>query len=174
MAGTSSRGNPSMGDVVRSVLVLGAGVLAIWFAAQIFTVSPDRPVEGENLEQVVAAARPAVTGFDLLAPTELPEGWIVTSARPEPDAWALNVLTDDDRYVGLQQARASVEDLFEQREKNYESTGTTRIDGREWTTWEGGRDVAYTRTDGDVSTLVVGEAPPEQVEAYVASLGDGS
>ncbi len=163
-----------MGDVVRSVAVLGAIVLAIWFAAQIFTVTPDRPMQGENLEQSVAAARPAVTGFDLSAPDELPEGWIVTSTRPEPDAWALNVLTADDEYIGLQQALAPVEDLFEEREATYESTGTTEIGGEEWTTWESGRDVAYSRTDDDVATLVVGEAPREQVEAYVASLSSDS
>ncbi|MGJ9413003.1 DUF4245 domain-containing protein [Aeromicrobium sp. CF4.19] len=174
MSGTSSRGNPSLGDIVRSVVVLGVLVLGVWGVAQVFSVTPERPVRGMDLEQTITAARPAVTAFDLLAPQSLPEDWIVTSARPEPDAWDLGVLTADDEYVGVQQALTSEDELVAERDAGFTRGDAVRIDGQEWTLWEAPGETAFTREDGEVATLVLGTAPREQVEAYVASLSSES
>ncbi|WP_375002537.1 DUF4245 domain-containing protein [Aeromicrobium sp. CTD01-1L150] len=174
MAGTSSRGNPSLGDIVRSVLVLGVLVLGIWFAAQIFTTTPERPVQGKDLEQTVDASRATVTEFDLLAPTSLPQDWMVSSARPAPASWDLNVLTADDEYIGLQQALMSEQELIDGRDGSFAQTGTAEVAGREWTLWEAGRETALTRSDDDVATLVLGTAPRGEIEAYVASLSTSS
>ena len=171
MSGTSSRGNPRMSDVIRSVVVLGVVMVGIWWLASVlFTVTPERPIEGEDLQQSVQTSRPAVTAFDLLAPERLPEGWLLSSVRPQAEAWDLNVLTAEDRYVGLQQAVSTEADLVAGRDASFEETGTAEVAGQEWTVWEAPGQVAFTRTDGDVATLVLGDAPREDVEAFMGLL----
>ena len=55
--------------------------------------------------------------FDLLAPRRLPEGWRATSARfgaGDARMWHLGLLTDEGRYVGLEQAPDSPDTMVEQ------------------------------------------------------------
>ena len=49
----SSRGNPSMGDILRSVAVIGVIVLAVWAFGKIFTTDPGDPVKPVDYAQVV-------------------------------------------------------------------------------------------------------------------------
>ncbi len=166
----SSRGNPSIGDILRSVGVLGLLILAIWGFGQLFTNTPDETVKPIDYAATVRSARPAAD-FDLLAPPTLPAGWAATSARFTPTSWHLGVITDDQDYIGLEQAKLDAKQLIDDFAKGSQSAGTVTIDGDTWDLRKGpDGDVTYVRTEAGLTTLVVGEAPRPDVEAYVASL----
>jgi hypothetical protein len=76
----SSRGNPAIGDIIRSVVVIGAVIVGLYGIGQLFTAKPESTVKPIDYASVVAQARPAAT-FPLLAPADLPKGWRATSAR---------------------------------------------------------------------------------------------
>ncbi|MEO6604229.1 MAG: DUF4245 domain-containing protein [Aeromicrobium sp.] len=165
-----SRGNPSMGDVVRSVAVLGALILVLWGFGQLFTNTPDKAVEPIDYVKTVANARPAAE-FELVAPSTLPKGWVATSARFTPTSWHLGVVTDNEKYVGLEQAKISAKQLVAKYAKDSKPAGTVTIDGEVWGLRKGPEgDVTYVRNAGGVTTLVTGETKRAEVEAYVASL----
>lgn len=166
----SSRGNPSMGDILRSMLVIAAIVLALWGVGKLFTSEPDTPVEPIDVATVSAQARAAAT-FDLVAPATLPKGWRGTSARFEPDSWHLGVLTAGDDYLGLEQVKVSVDravDLFAEGSRR---GGTAVVDGATWTVRTGpnGR-LTYVRREGGLTTLIIGTTSRPVLERYIASL----
>ncbi len=166
----SSRGNPAIGDILRSVAVLGALILAVWGFGQLFTNTPDQKITPIDYVATVDSARP-LAEFDLLAPKELPAGWVATSARFTPSSWHLGVVTDDEQYVGLEQSQVSADQLVAKYAKGSTPAGTVSIAGTTWDLHDGpGGDVTYVHTDAGVTTLVTGEAPRAEVEAYVASL----
>ncbi len=166
----SSRGNPAIVDILRSVAVLGALILALWGFGQLFTNTPDQKITPIDYVATVDSARP-VAEFDLLAPTELPAGWVATSARFRPTSWHLGVVTDDEEYVGLEQSRVGADQLVSVYAKDSKAAGSVSIAGTQWDLRKGpGGDVTYVRTEAGVTTLVTGEAPRAEVEAYVASL----
>jgi len=166
----SSRGNPSMGDVLRSVAVLGALILALWGLGQLLTDTPDKTVKAIDYATTVRSARPAAQ-FDLLAPPTLPAGWVATSARFTPTSWHLGVITDDEDYVGLEQVTGNAQQAVDDFAKESKAAGTVMIDGKTWALRKGpGGDVTFVLSEAMLTTLVTGEAPRADVEAYVASL----
>ena len=166
----SSRGNPSMGDVVRSVAVLSALVLALWGFGQLFTNTPDTPVKPIDYAATVKSARPAAQ-FELLAPSALPKGWAATSAKFTPQTWHLGVVTDEEEYLGLEQRKVDAKELIAIYAKGSKADGTATISGESWNVRTGpDGDTTFVRTKSGLSTLVTGEAPRAEVEAYVSSL----
>lgn len=166
----SSRGNPSMGDVLRSVAVLGALILALWGFGQLFTNTPDKTVKPIDYVSTVKSARPAAQ-FELLAPATLPKGWVATSARFTPETWHLGVVTEDEEYVGLEQQKVDAKDLIEVYAKGSKAAGTAVLGGTSWDVRTGpDGDVTFVRTESGLTTLVTGEASRAEVEAYVSSL----
>jgi hypothetical protein len=170
MSGTSSRGNPSLGDIARSVAVLGAIVLALFGIGKLLTLTPDDPAPSVDYKTAAESSR-TVADFDLLAPTALPDGWRATSVRYETDEWHLGVLTDEDDYVGLEQLRATPWRTIERFAAGSRASGTVTIDGTAWSRRTGpDDDVTYLRRDGEVTTLVTSRAPRADVERYISSL----
>ena len=85
----------------------------------------------------------------------------------------LGLLTAEERYVGVEQADDSVEDMVEQHVDAAATQGEpTTVEGRRWSTWtDDGGDLALVREDGGTTTLVVGhDVPADELEAFVASL----
>ncbi len=166
----SSRGNPSMGDVVRSVAVLGVLVLALWGFGQLFTNTPDTAPKAIDYAKTVTSARPAAE-FELLAPSKLPQGWIATNARFTPTTWHLGVVTDEEKYVGLEQQKVTAKQLVDKYAEDSEAAGTVTIGDDTWNVRKGpDGDTTFVRTESGLTTLVTGDAPRAEVEAYVASL----
>jgi hypothetical protein len=136
-----------------------------------------RPQEGDPVRPVdyVAtwdAARD-VAPFELLAPPDLPEGWRATSVRyvPGDDAtWHIGVLTDEDKYVGIEQAVGGVEVLVDEYAAEADSQGSVDVGGTEWELLREGDETTLVRDDGRSATLVTGDAGPEDVEFVAASL----
>jgi len=170
-----SRGNPSMGDVVRSVAVLSLIVLGIWAFGLLQTETPEDPI-GESVPyaDTAASARDVAT-YPLLAPANLPTDWRVNGVRFTPtgsQAWHLGVLTDENRYIGLEQETASARDLVDTYAEGAEEAGTLDIDGVVWQRFDGpDRSITLVQETAEVTTLVTtSTAPLEDVETFVRRL----
>ena len=116
----------------------------------------------------------------VLAPPRLPRGWRATSASyvsgPAP-TWHLGLLTDARKYVGVEEARSSVEDMVRQHvDQNATRDGSVRLAGKTWQVWrDSGGDYAVVRglrgpKREQETVLVVGSAPPEQVRRLAVAL----
>jgi hypothetical protein len=131
----------------------------------------------ENVDYVQPAAYAQdQAGFEILAPPQLPDGWRSTSVRYTPgidERWHLGLLTDEGRYVGVEQASATEENLVEDHVDEDAVRGEpVTVAGERWQTWtdEGG-DLALVRGGDEVTTLVVGhEVPLEELVEFTASL----
>ncbi|MBC7633482.1 DUF4245 domain-containing protein [Aeromicrobium sp.] len=166
----STRGNPSMGDILRSMAVIALIVLAIYGIGKLFTTSPGDQTRAVDYVQTVEQARPSA-GFALLAPAALPAGWKATSARFDPAAWHLGVLTDDKDYIGLEQVTLSVDRAVTRFADGSTAGGTADIAGSTWTVRNGPRGrLTLVRHEGELTTLINATAPRAVVESYVASL----
>jgi hypothetical protein len=167
---SSSRGNPSMGDIIRSVGVLALVILAIWGFSKLFTQKPDSPTPSVDYAGTVKQARPAAD-FALLAPTTLPAGWKATSVRFDPQSWHLEVLTSGGDFIALEQAKISIDRSVDQFAKGSKTGGSTKIGSQTWEARKGPRDlITYVRSHDGLTTLVTGDAPAKTVKTYVASL----
>jgi len=153
-------------------------LLLVYFAAQALkSDAPSSPVHTVDYRADVAPAR-REAGFDLVAPPSLPGGWRATAVSFAGDPgshWHLGVLTDKDRYVGLEQGDESVEDMVTTYvDESATRGGPQRVAGRTWTTYtDTGGDLALVRRDEKTrtTTLVVGHVVPRrQLVSYVASL----
>lgn len=166
----SSRGNPSMGDVLRTVGVLGALVLVVWGVAQIFAVTPDRPTQPVDYRAVAESAQD-IASYDLLVPEELPQDWYASVADWESGRWHLGVVTDAEEYIGVRQAATAPEVLLDRFAGGVSTDGSVTVDDRTWRTADlaEGRRAYVTETD-HAATLVVGTASAERIERYLASL----
>lgn len=131
----------------------------------------------ENVDYVRPAAfAQEQAGFEILAPPELPEGWRSTSVRYTPgvdERWHLGLLTEEGRYVGVEQARSTERNMIEAHVDVEAQRGdAVTVGGERWQTWadEGG-DLALVRRGEEMTTLVVGhEVPLERLVAFTASL----
>lgn len=112
--------------------------------------------------------------FDLLAPRRLPEGWRATSVRfgaGDTRTWHLGLLTDEGRYVGLEQATDSPGTLVEKYvDEDAEPGEDVVIAGETWESWSAGDDTALVREGRDVTTLVVGTTSRDELEDFIRSL----
>jgi hypothetical protein len=163
-----------LGDILRSVVVIGVILLAVFAVAQVMTVKPDHPTSAVDYQSAVESARP-VADFDILAPTSLPSGWRATSARYDSNSWHLGVVTDDDEYVGLEQTRSSAEKTIRMFAEGSHADGSATIAGTRWERRSGpDGESTYVRRDGDMTVLVTGSTTRDDVERYVASLSASS
>lgn len=174
----SSRGNPDIGDIFRSVVVIGVILLVLFGIGRFFTDNPEDPVSSVDYERTLQQIR-TTTDIDVLAPESLPEGWRATSARFEPGAtdadgtWHLGVITDDDEYLGLEQSSLSVKRAAERWAADSEEAGSAQVAGQVWSVRAGPRDrTTYVVRNGDRTTLVTGTVPPEEIEDYISSLSE--
>lgn len=165
----------TFGGMVGAMIVLLAIVL-VWVGFRALTSSdPASPVQSVDYAQDVPPARKAAH-FHLVAPPRLPAGWratTVTFTDTVPQHWHLGVLTDHDRYVGLEQAQQSRGSMV----ATYVGKDATRgapvqVGGRTWSTYTDSQgDLALVRHRDRVTTLVVGhEVPRSALLDYVASL----
>lgn len=165
MSGQSGRYQRSVAGMVGSMLILVLVIGGFIVLREANRTTPDAKVETVDYARTAEYAQEQVD-FPIVQPQPLPDGWRATSVRfvPEPSSWHVGFLTDEDRYVGLEQARRSEEKMVESYVDREAVEGDpVQVDGDTWRTWtdEGG-DTALTRTEGDVTTLVVGR-PGEDV-----------
>lgn len=167
-----SRGNPAMGDVLRSVLVLGAVVLGLWLIGQLFTQTPDRPTSDQDWQTAASGVEPRA-GFAPLAPASLPEGWRATRAELIGDRWQLGLVTDSQEYVGLTQqpgSAAGLQALVNERAPGSDPAGEVQIDGEQWFVFTGEDATTFARVVDQTTVVVTGSADRAVIEDYIAAL----
>ena len=119
----------------------------------------------------------------LYAPKALPSGWRATSVTyvgGNQPQWHLGMLTDQGKYVGIEESRTTTTKLVEQFvDPNAVRGKDVRIGGDTWQTWsESGGDHALVRFL-DVggrpyeAVLVGGSASQATVEQFVGTLDSG-
>lgn len=167
-----SRGNPAMGDVLRSVLVLGAVVLGLWLFGQLLTQTPDKPTSDADWRTAASGVEPRA-GFAPLVPPELPDGWRATRAELIDDRWQLNLVTDDGEYVGLSQRKGGatvLTSLLDDRVKDARERDATRIGDVTWKVLGSGEDTAFAGLVDGTAVVVTGTATRAQLADYVETL----
>ena len=169
----------SSGGLIGALIVtVGAVVAFVLFRA---LTSDDEPTPVRAIDYSAAVQRARTDGkLSVLAPDRLPLGWKATSAtytRGVSPTWHLGMLTDDTKYVGVEEARASIDDLVEEHvDENAKRGKDVTIGGKKWQTWTDAEgDYAVARAlDGPKGTkesvLVVGAAPASQVRELAGAL----
>lgn len=166
-----------MGDIIRSVAVLGLIVAALYIVGQAFTRTPENPVRPVDFAPIAQSAR-QVAAYPLYTPAELPKDWYANGARFEPgdeQIWHLGVLTDQTRYIGLEQARLPVDEMIKRFSEGSKRDGSLDIDGTSWQRWTGPGDrlTLVREVTGGTVLITTTSAPLGDVRRYVASLVDG-
>jgi hypothetical protein len=186
MSETSSAGGGrytrSTGGLLGAMVVTVVAVVGFWGLNALKTDhgSVDQPAV--DYAAMVRAGR-ADHKLLVLAPTSLPPGWKATSADYQTGttpSWRLGVLTDQGKYVGIEEALGGVKDLVEKNvDANAVQGKDVTIDGQTYQTWtDAGGDYAVSRTvrtaGGVESYLVGGSAPAATIRDYVAGLKGGT
>lgn len=168
--GTYQRSSAGLvGALVLLVLVIGAFVVL----REVTRTAPTSPVEPVEWRSAASYAREEAD-FGVLAPRRLPPGWYATSVRFErgdDQSWHLGILTDEGRYVGLEQGEDSATTTVEEFVDDEADRGDeVVVDGQMWQAWSDEKDQALVREDDEVTTLVVGTVTQEVLVDFVRSL----
>jgi hypothetical protein len=173
-SGRSTRGNPSMADILRSVALLAVVLLVVvevggWFRHD--TVVEPKAVDYEAVSRQAAGE----ASFPVLVPPALPDGWRATQARWDATAqhWHLGLLTEDDVYVGVEQMRsATLDDLVSTYLEGGEPDGDVAVGGAPWRVYVDAGDgrTALLRTDAGVTTMVLGGQSRDVLGSFADSL----
>jgi hypothetical protein len=162
-----------MADIVRSMVALVAIILVLFGIGKLFSSDPGDPVKPVDYAQVTEQARPAAA-YPLYAPASLPDGWRATSARFNTSAWHLGFLTDDSKYIGVEQVDVSVDRAVDTYAPDSRIDGDVTVAGNQWALRKGpDNNLTYVRRDADSTLLVTGSAPRTVIEAFIESLTTG-
>ncbi|GAB3080617.1 DUF4245 family protein [Nocardioides zeae] len=105
-AGRPGRYNRSFSGLIVSMVVLILAVLGFVLVRDLARSDPDMPVAEVDYVEAVRAGQDS--GFPVVYPPTLPDGWVATSARfplgPNPE-WTLGILVDGDDFVGVKVVR---------------------------------------------------------------------
>ena len=175
MSGQAGRYQRSAAGMVGAMVVLVAVVVGSVVFRDANRRDPQSPVKAVDYTQAADFARQQAD-FEVLAPSSLPDGWRATTVEYRPgtnDRWHLGLLTDEDRYVGLEQSGDSLGSMVQTYVDPEAVKGDpVRVAGERWSTYsDSGGDLALVRRQGNVTTLVVGhEVPRDDLVAFTASL----
>ena len=164
----------SFSGMVGAMVVLVLVVAAFVAFRAVNRNDVESPVKALDFSQSAEFAREQAR-FPLLAPARLPEGWIATSVRFDEgrrQSWHLGMLTDEEKYVGLEQEKESVDAMVEEHvDEQAERGDDVEIDGETWQTFtDEDDDLALVRETDDVTTLLVGRVSQETLEELLATL----
>lgn len=165
--------------MVVAMLVLLIPVIGI---TVMFTNNPQPPIPDVAYAPIAERAQEE-SGFPLLAPASLPEGWVCTKAewlpagtpgRADPvigDTWSMAFLNPGQMYIGLDQRAEAPELFIEDRTREGTPDGSSTVDGAAW--------VRYLSSDGvtrslvlvdETVTVVSGDLPYSDLESFAATL----
>ncbi len=161
-----------VGALVVTLLVIGAFVA---FRALNRDELETRPQSVDYLEQAGLAQE---AGLEVVYPRDLPAGWRATNVEVVPGerpVWAISLLTDDRRYVGIRQEDDQLDDLLETYvDEEVEARADVRVAGsvaQEWQVFaDDGGDLAYAAERGDEVVMVYGSAAEEDLRRVLERL----
>jgi hypothetical protein len=161
--------------VIAMVVTVGAVVVLVGLRSLLSEDVEVRPPDLDYLERVVQVQD---AGVEIVYPADLPDGWQATRVElepGEPPAFGLNMLTDDEKFAGLRQENASIDDLLERYVVEDTDQGepwrTTGSAAETWETYSDERgDLAYAAAVGETTVLVYGSADRADLETLVGLL----
>ncbi len=173
MSEQAGRYQRSFTGMIGAMLVLLLVIGAFVAFRDVNRTDPGNPVDAVEWKQPTQVARQEAS-FTVLAPDRLPTGWIATSVRYGAGAdgtWHIGMLTDQQRYVGLEQSTTTVSGMVETYvDENATQGQDVEVGGRTWESWSDSRDTALVRKDGRTVTLVVGTVTESVLEQFAATL----
>lgn len=163
----------SASGMIGAMIVLLVAIGAYVAFRAVNRTQPQNPVQPVDYRQTLAYAR-GQAAFPLLAPASLPRGWRATSVGfvPRPLRWHLGILTNQGKYVGIEQSRDPVGEMVD-RYVGQSATrdGVVQVAGKPWRRWiDPGGDTALTRVQRGVASLVVSDAGQDVLVTFVAGL----
>ena len=180
VARTTRQATP--GDMIRSLALI---VIPLVVIAILFTNTPDdHPVREVDWKPVLATARKEAP-FEVLAPTNLPEGWRARRVAWVPlgqphlngeasprNLWQIGFLSPDDVFVDLNQGDARPRELVDQQSREGTPDGNSAIAGQSWQRLVSpdGRTKSLVLHGPTATTVVSADLPYPALEAYVATL----
>lgn len=184
MSEKPGRYHRSTGGLIGSMIVLVALVGAFVLFRGTFRDTPTYEPADLDYQKVVDEA--AAGGVSLVAPRTLPQGWRTSSVTFTPGdrwTWAMAMLTDQGRFVGVYEEDDDAVDLLgELIDENPTKGDPLDVQGSvapTWDSWTGsGGDHAFTAEVGSDETrrtvVVYGSAPVEDLQTIVESLEAGT
>ena len=166
------RRRQTVADMLRSLLVVLAGVLALVLLA---------PTPGEPLRQPVDVAGTAEQAGDeatVIVP-DLPEGWTPNAARFAPrgdvavPTWHVGYVTPSGGYAGLEVAEDAPERWLRDVTAQGAEVGAVGVRGARWrelVSPDGGRR-SLVRQEAGVTQVVTGTAPLDELVALAEAVG---
>ena len=176
-----ARPNPPVIHLLVAMVVLLVPMLLImaWF-----TRIPEPAVNLVDYRPVVAAARQA-DPYPVAAPASLPDGWLAIRARwtargklgvdrePVPgNTVELGFLSPDKRYFAVDQRDEQPELFVADVSRDGRPDGQSTVKGVAWTRYVSAdrRTHSLARTGPGYVTLVSGDVPYQDLEAFAATL----
>ena len=168
--------------VLNLVLSLGASLLVVLVIVLLVPRSDTAMTRDVDVAPIAEQAQ--VASDDQLAVPELPEGWranaaeLRTSQVDKVTAWYVGYLTPSDEYIGMYQGFDANPTWVAGLLARTLATGTTTIDGVEWTVYDNrdtGDDVGnakygLTTEAGDSTFVLLGTGTPEEFETLATAL----
>jgi len=177
-----TRRQATAGDMIRSLALI---VIPLVVIAIIFTNVPDdAPVEEVDWKPVLATARQQAP-YEVLAPTNLPEGWRATRVNWVPlgrpylngeasprNLWQLGFLTPQDVYIDLTQGDIRAQEMVDQQSREGTPDGNSVIAGQTWQRLVSPDDRTRSLVlRGPAATAIVSaNLPYEALEAHASTL----
>jgi Protein of unknown function (DUF4245) len=172
----SSYAKGSVANMVRSLLVVGALVVAlIAIVPRVNTVSQP-PVD-------VAAASVEIarqSGWPIDAPQALPEGWKATSVRYVRSTgglmtWHAGYQSPTGNYVAIEQTRDATDEWLAAQTNRARRTGEVQVAGKSWGTYVRGGKVQNSlvnrpATKGALTTIITGTGTFEELSRFAEAL----
>ena len=133
------------------------------------------PASVDYLEQAGLAQE---ADLDVVYPRDLPAGWQATNVEVVPGerpVWAISLLTDEQRYVGVRQEDDQLDDLLETYvDEDVEARPDIRVESSVAEDWkvfaDDGGDLAYVADLGDEFLMVYGSAGEEDLRLVLERL----
>jgi hypothetical protein len=173
---TSTRGNPSLGDILRSVGVLAGVIAAIAIVFNLLNDPEPRVPDPVDYAIALDTVR-AEYDYDVLAPEPVPDDWRATSVDVSQegggDRWRLGFLVDGEQFVGIEQTDGEIESYRDERLAGFVPDGESTIDGLTWERLvedDDAPDRALVRVDGGALTIVRGTLAYDGLEEFVTLL----
>ena len=167
---TDTRSGRTMGSMIVSMGVI-VGILVV-----MALVVQGR--SGENIPSVDytldAAALADEADFTVLAPEDLPDGWVGTSTNlstGDPLSWTVGFATPDDRHADY--VIGDADTLVDSTLDSPEPDGTTSVAGTEWERYrhDDGRH-ALVAEEGGATLIVSGGSGYGELETLAGSLAE--
>lgn len=168
--------------VLNLILALGASLLVVLVIVLLVPRSDTAMVRDVDVAPIAEQAQ--IASDDPLAVPELPEGWranaaeLRTSNADQVTAWYVGYLTPSDEYIGMYQGLDANPTWVAGLLERTLATGTTTIDGVEWTVYDNrdtGDDVGnakygLTTEAGDSTFVLLGTGTPGEFETLATAL----